>query len=161
MAESEPTGPRVGLHLTDDPSQMIFRCDLGKIQMGELLIDEKNSAEADRIGPNPSRLLALGIMGCLSASLIFCLKKRNFSIADLHAEAQVTLHRNSKGFWRVQKIDVDLRPKISDPEAIKRFEQCMKKTADGVPFFEQFCIVTESVRTGIAINVNVAVDSGN
>ncbi|MBA7702545.1 hypothetical protein ES703_111314 [subsurface metagenome] len=56
--------------------------------------------------------------------------------------------RNDKGFWRVKKIDVEMNPKIDTPEMRKRADQCRK-------FFEQYCIISESLRTGFEVSVNL------
>ncbi|MFX1501575.1 MAG: hypothetical protein ACFFDH_11485 [Promethearchaeota archaeon] len=48
-----------------------------------------------------------------------------------------------------------IEPKIENPETLKRAKQCLKKVKDGYSFFEQYCIVTQSVRSGIEINVNI------
>jgi len=87
-------------------------------------------------------------MGCLSASLIFCLKKRNFELDDFEAEAELKGGRNEKGFIRVNEINVKLIPKTNDENVKKRLEKCLK-------IFEKFCTVTESVRKGIPVNVYV------
>ena len=146
---------KVGLKLDESESQMIFKCDLGNLKVKDCYIDEEHHEEVDMLGPNPSRLLALGVLGCLSASFIFCLKKKNFQVDDFNAEAEVTLTRNEKGFWRIKKIDVDIVPKIENPDTLKRAKQCLKQVKDGVSFFEQYCIVTQSVRAGIEVNVNL------
>ncbi|MFX1462328.1 MAG: OsmC family protein [Promethearchaeota archaeon] len=145
----------VGIILAKTESQMIFKCDLGNMNVKDCYIDEEHHEEVDMLGPNPSRLLALGVLGCLSASFIFCLKKRNFAIDDLKANAEVTTARNEKGFWRVKKIDVDIIPKIEDPESFKRAKQCLKQVKNDISFFEQYCVVTQSVRNGIEVNVNI------
>ena len=146
---------KVGIKLDEFESQMIFKCDLGNLKVKDCYIDEEHHEEVDMLGPNPSRLLALGVLGCLSASFIFCLKKKNFQVDDFNAEAEVTLTRNEKGFWRIKKIDVDIVPKIENPDTLKRAKQCLKQVNDGVSFFEQYCIVTQSVRAGIEVNVNL------
>ncbi|MFW9901510.1 MAG: OsmC family protein [Candidatus Thorarchaeota archaeon] len=125
------------------------------MKVKDCYIDEEHRKEVDMMGPNPSRMLALGVLGCLSASFIFCLKKRNFKVDDFEAEAEVTIARNEKGFLRINRIDVNIEPKIEDPEALKRAKQCLKSTKDGVSFFEQYCIVTQSVRAGIDVNVSI------
>ena len=130
---------KVGIKLDESESQMIFKCDLGNLKVKDCYIDEEHREEVDMLGPNPSRLLALGVLGCLSASFIFCLKKRNFKVDDFTAK----------------KIDVNIQPKITDPETLKRAKQCLKSAKDGVSFFEQYCIVTQSVRSGIEVNVNL------
>ncbi|MFX0028357.1 MAG: OsmC family protein [Candidatus Hermodarchaeota archaeon] len=151
---SEDIKTKVGIKLDEAESQMIFKCDLGTMKVKDCFIDEEHHQEVDMLGPNPSRLLGLGILGCLSASFIFCLKKRNFNVDDFSAEAEVIISRNEKGFLRVKKIDVNIQPQISDPVALKRAKQCLKTAKDGVSFFEQYCIVTQSVRSGIEVNVN-------
>ncbi len=146
---------KVGLKLDEFESQMIFKCDLGIMKVKDCYIDEEHHKEVDMLGPNPSRMLAIAVLGCLSASFIFCLKKRDFKVDDFKAEAEVTIARNEKGFLRIQKIDVNIEPKIEDPETLKRAKQCLKSAKDGVSFFEQYCLVTQSVRAGIEVNVNI------
>jgi len=136
---------KVGLTLEEE---MIFKCDLGEMKVKDCYIDEAHKDEVDMLGPNPSRMLGMAILGCLSASFIFCLKKRNLSIDDLKAEAEITIARNQKGFWRVKKIDVNIDVKIDDPETRKRADQCRK-------MFEQYCVVTQAVREGIDVEVNL------
>ncbi len=142
---SEEIKTRVGIKLEEE---MIFKCDLGTMKVKDCYIDETNKDEVDMLGPNPSRMLGLAILGCLSASFIFCLKKRALSLNDLKAEAEVTLARNEKGFLRVKQIDVNIDSIIKDPDARKRAEQCKK-------MFENYCTVTQSVRDGIKVDVNL------
>ncbi|TFG18108.1 MAG: OsmC family peroxiredoxin [Promethearchaeota archaeon] len=153
MSEEVKTKAKIRLE-----KDMIFRCDLGEIgksigSMGEMAlkdcyIDETNQSEADMWGPNPSRLLGMALLGCLSASFIFCLKKRNFSTDNLVAEAEVIIGRNEKGFLRVKTINVNIDVKIEDAETRKRADQCRK-------MFEQYCTVTAAVREGIKVNVDL------
>jgi uncharacterized OsmC-like protein len=154
---SEDVKTKVGIVLGESKSQMIFKCNLGNMKVNDCYIDEEHPEEVDMLGPNPSRLLGLAILGCLSASFIFCLKKRNFKVDDFHAEAEVKISRNEKGFLRVKKIDVDIQPNITDPDALRRANQCLKSAKDGVSLFEQFCTVTQSIRSGIEVNVNLEI----
>jgi len=142
---SEGMKPKVGITLE---KQMIFKCDLGDMNVKDCYIDDTHKNEADMLGPNPSRLLGLALLGCLSASFIFCLKKKNLTIDDLNATAELTIARNEKGFWRVMRVDVDINIIISDPATRKRADQCKK-------MFEQYCIVTQAVREGIDVEVNL------
>jgi organic hydroperoxide reductase OsmC/OhrA len=146
MSDSEKKQIQVGLKLED---QMIFKCELGEIKVEDCYIDETHDKEAEMWGPNPSRMLGTAILGCLSASFIFCLKKKEFTVEDLDAKAEVTVGRNEKGFWRVLNIDVVIKPKIDTPEMRKRADRCRK-------MFEDYCIVTQAVRDGI--NVDVTLD---
>ncbi len=127
---------------------MIFKCDLGEIKLGDCIIDETNKIESEMLGPNAAHLLAMSILGCLSSSFIFCFNKRDFTVKDLEAEAIVTISRNDKGFVRVKKIDVNINPTIDSPDMRKRAVQCRK-------MFERYCTITASIRKGIEVNVNV------
>jgi uncharacterized OsmC-like protein len=118
------------------------------MKVKDCYIDDSHTEEVDMLGPNPTRMLGLALLGCLSASFIFCLKKKNLTLDDLKAEAELTIARNKKGFWRVMKIDVDLNIIINDPITRRRADQCKK-------MFEQYCIVTQAVRDGIDVEVNV------
>ena len=142
---SEGMKTKVGLSLEKG---MIFKCDLGQMKVKDCYIDEEHPEEVDMLGPNPSRMLGMAILGCLSASFIFCLQKKEFKVDDLKAEAEVSIARNEKGFWRVKKIGVNIKPKINDPDTKKRADQCKK-------MFEQYCTVTQAVREGIDVEVNL------
>ncbi len=136
---------KVGLKQEEE---MIFKCDLGSLKMDNLYIDETNKKSTKKIGPSPTKLLALSVLGCLAASFSFCLQKKDFSLSGLEGKAEVTIARNDKGFWRVKKIDVEMNPKIDTSEMRKRADKCRK-------FFEQYCIISESLRTGFEVNVNL------
>jgi uncharacterized OsmC-like protein len=142
---SEGIKTKVGISLEKG---MLFKCDLGQMKVKDCYIDEEHPEEANMEGPNPSRMLGMAILGCLSASFIFCLKKKEFKVDDLKAEAELTIARNEKGFWRVKKIGVNIKPKIDDPDVKKRADQCKK-------MFEQYCTVTQAVREGIDVDVNL------
>ena len=98
-------------------------------------------------GPNPARLLGAAIGSCLGASLLYCLRRARVEVAGLTTRVWGTLVRNERGRWRVGAIDVVLMPAgpVADPE---RFRRC-------VSVFEDYCIVTESVRQGIPVSVAV------
>ena len=142
---SEETKTKVGIRLEKD---MIFRCDMGEMALKDCYIDETNQEEADMWGPNPAKLLGMALLGCLSASFIFCLKKRKLSVDDLKAEAEVIIGRNEKCFIRVKKINVNITSKIDALASRKRADQCRK-------MFENYCTVTAAVREGIEVNVNL------
>ncbi len=142
---SEEVKTNVGIKLEKD---MIFKCDMGEMALKDCYIDETNQIEADMWGPNPTRLLGTAILGCLSASFVFCLNKRDFNIEDLKAEAELVIGRNDKGFLRVKKIDVNITPKIDTSEMRKRADRCKK-------MFEDYCTVTAAVREGIDVEVHL------
>ena len=142
---TEEIKTNVSLELERD---MIFKCDMGQMKVKECYIDETHEVESEMLGPNPTKLLASAVLGCISASFIYCLQKRELELESYKAEAETIVTRNEKGFYRVKEINVNLIPKSNDPKVIKRMEQCKK-------MFEQYCTITQSVRAGIQVNLKV------
>jgi len=95
-------------------------------------------------GPNASRLLAAAVANCLSASLLFCLGKFKQDPQGLTAHVTGKMVRNEQGRLRVGGITVDIRLE----QTVDRLEHCAAQ-------FEEFCVVTDSVRNGIPVNVEV------
>lgn len=116
----------------------------------DLLLDEPEPLGA-RHGPNAARILAAAVANCLSASLVFCMRSK-FKQNPGPVRASVTgrLERNERGRYRVGEFDVTLE--LSDEAAsIQHMDRCSAQ-------FEDFCVVTESIRAGIPVRVKV-VDS--
>jgi len=99
-------------------------------------------------GPSSSRLLASAIGHCLSASLLFCLQKSRIALKHVSTQVHTTLGRNEEGRWRVQKIRVNVKADPLKEEDRERMRRCLE-------MFEDFCIVTQSVRRGIDVKVEV------
>lgn len=123
-----------------------FRASFPGTELEELLVDEPAPLGEGR-GPNPSRLLALAVVDCLSASLLFCLSKSRVEARDLRASAAGRMERNERGRWRIAGIDVVIVLDVDDQDR-PRLEKCLK-------LFEDFCVVTASVRQGVPISVRV------
>lgn len=101
----------------------------------------------DNAGPNPSRLLAAAVANCLAASLMFALKKFKNAPEPVSVEVDVKLARNEARRLRVGAVDVAIT--LGKPGAA--FEHLDRVLAQ----FEEFCVVTQSVRDGFAVNVAV------
>jgi len=98
-------------------------------------------------GPNPSRLLAAAIGNCLAASLVFCLERAKIEVTGARAQVAVSFDRNEKGRLRVSAAQVELSVEVAEPNP-GRLERCLS-------IFQDFCVVTESVRHGIPVEVKV------
>jgi uncharacterized OsmC-like protein len=98
-------------------------------------------------GPTPAGLLGAAIGGCLSASLTLCPNKARIEPDAVNAHVTVRMGRNDSGRVRIEAIDVDLTPCLAGADDA-RFERCKA-------LYEDFCIVTESVRHGIPVNVQI------
>ena len=116
-----------------------------------LLVDEAEPL-GQRRGPNPSRLLAVAVGDCLSASLLFCLQKAKMEIKNIKTKVKGELTRNEKNRLRVSKIDVAIMVELADGQ-YDRINRCLD-------LFEDYCVVTASVRKGIPVSVIVSDPSG-
>ncbi len=123
-----------------------FRVKFADAPYGELLMDEPPPLGGNK-GPNPSRLLATAVGGCLSASLLFSARKLRLDVQGLHADVKVSHTRNEKGRLRIGKIEVEIAPDVKSADEHK-MQRCLE-------MFEDFCVVTQSVRNGIDVSVKV------
>lgn len=123
-----------------------FQVDFGEPAIPTLQVDE-GPPLGQGAGPNPSKLLATALADCLSASLVFCLSKSRVEVGALRTTATGTYVRNERKRLRIGRIDVVLRPELpgSDPAAVQK---CLE-------LFEDFCVVTASVRQGMTVGVRV------
>jgi len=121
-----------------------FRVRLDKPHCAELRLDEPEPLGHDT-APNAVRMLAAAVGNCLAASLVFCAKKHGAALAEVRAEVAVELVRNASKRLRVGRIDVTLDAPDADPAVLR---ECLTS-------FEDFCVVTQSVRSGFAIDVRV------
>ncbi len=101
----------------------------------------------DGTAPNAARLIGAAIGNCLAASLLFCLQKSRVEVAGITAHVEGSLERNEKGRMRIGSVKVTLRPTL-DGVPPERFGRCLE-------LFEDFCVVTQSVRDGIDVDVMV------
>ena len=127
-----------------------FRVKFDKEQFAPLLLDEPAPLGGDT-APNAARVLAAAIGNCLSASLVFCLKRANVAAAGISADVDVENVRNEQRRLRIGKVNVTLHTDVApDDPALK---SCLGT-------FEDFCIVTQSVRRGIPVSVKVVDEAG-
>jgi uncharacterized OsmC-like protein len=122
-----------------------FRVKFDRESFAEITLDEPPPLGKDA-GPNPARLLAAAVGNCLAASLTFCLQRSRTPVEGLRAEVKAKLVRNEQKRLRVGSIEVVLRPKLAG--GAEALEKCLGT-------FEDFCVVTQSVREGFPIAVKV------
>jgi organic hydroperoxide reductase OsmC/OhrA len=129
-----------------------FRVRFDGTQIPDLVTDENPPLGRDA-GPNPSRLLAVSVANCLSASLLFALRKHKNDPGKLVTTSRATIARNEQGRLRITHVEVDLQ--LADTaSALAHADRALAQ-------FENFCIVTESVRQGIAVSVCVLDAAGD
>lgn len=122
-----------------------FTVDFGD-ELPELMTDEPEPVGEGR-GPNPSALLLASVANCLAASLTFALRKFKNEPGPLRVEIVGRMARNETGRWRIPEARVDIHLAESG-DRHTHLERALEQ-------FEDFCIVTQSVREGIAVDVAV------
>ncbi len=126
-----------------------FRVDLGRSEW-QLVVDEPPPIGTDA-GPNPSRLLATAVGHCLASSLQYCLERARISGTRMAATVDVEVRRNERGRLRVAGIRVELDLTSVGEEHRQALARCLG-------LFEDFCVITTSVRQGIPVAVTIRVD---
>lgn len=98
-------------------------------------------------GPTPSQLLAAAVGNCLADSLLFALRKFKQKPEPIQAAVSASIDRNAENRLRVASIDVKLT--LGAPGAgLAHLDRALAQ-------FEEFCTVSQSVRQGIPIAVEV------
>jgi uncharacterized OsmC-like protein len=121
-----------------------------------MLFDEPEPLGGNR-APSAAAVLAAAVGNCLAASVTYCLRRAHVDVQEMTAQVKARVARNDKGRYRVHGIDVELTPMLGDgsPASIDR---C-------AALFEDFCVVTASVKQGIPVRVALkrplAVSAGN
>ncbi len=122
-----------------------FAVRFDKEQFVDLHLDEPKPLGRDS-APNAARVLAAAVGNCLSASLVFCLKKAGVELRGLESDVHVELVRNESRRLRIGHIAVKLHPAL--PGDASQYARCFDT-------FEDFCVVTQSVRDGLDVRVEV------
>ena len=103
-------------------------------------------------GPTPDQLLAAAVGNCLSDSLLFALRKFKQAPEPIRATATATIDRNAENRLRVLGINVKLT--LGTPRAsLAHLDRALGQ-------FEEFCTVSQSVRQGLPVTVEVYDSTG-
>jgi uncharacterized OsmC-like protein len=123
-----------------------FKAEFDAEGVPDLMVDELKPI-GESSAPNPTRLLSVAVGHCLSSSLLYCLEKARISVVDLETTVETTLGKNEHGYLRVKKLDVQMHLNVDEKDK-PRVSRCLD-------IFENYCTVTQSVRNGIAVTVNI------
>jgi organic hydroperoxide reductase OsmC/OhrA len=124
-----------------------FGVDFGLPGVADLMTDEPPPLGSGE-GPNPARLLAAAVGNCLAASALFCLRKAKIKVSGMDVRVDGTVVRNERGRLRIGALRVTLEPRVRTEDR-DRMGRCLE-------LFQDFCMVTESVRGGLDVTVDVA-----
>ncbi len=140
---SENDGIRL---LLEQEGPYAFRISFEGTGLDALHTDE-SAPLGEGTGPNPTHLLLAGVANCLSASLLFALRKFKNAPGPIRTEIVAHKARNEAGRWRIPRAEVAIR--LSEPAAdLEHFDRVLGQ-------FEEFCIVTQSVREGMQVDVRI------
>jgi uncharacterized OsmC-like protein len=144
-----PQSEAPSYEFTIDMQQMedyAFRVRFDKEQFPPLDMDEPVPLGNDS-GPNASRVLAAAIGNCLSASLLFCARKGHVAIGPIRTTVTVRTARNERKRLRIVGVHVEIDPQVAEPDRQQAL-RCLD-------LFEDYCVVTQSIRQGIPVEVTV------
>ncbi|MFO1292271.1 MAG: OsmC family protein [Rubrivivax sp.] len=98
-------------------------------------------------GPSPVQLLAAAVGNCLSASLLFALRKFKQQPEPIGCEVTAEVGRNAEGRLRVLGMEVRLTLGV-EAAALQQLPRVLDT-------FEGYCTVTQSVRGSIPVALQV------
>lgn len=140
---SSPQPIRITLEQQEDYAFLVNFEDTALVA---LLTDEPPPLGREQ-GPNPARLLLAAIANCMAASLLFSLRKFKNTPGRMRASITAASERNADGRWRIPTAQVRLQ--LADAAA--NYQQLPRILEQ----FENFCVVTQSVRAGIDVQVSI------
>ncbi len=127
-----------------------FGSDGGQTFAGGLtpiLIADEGPPLGSGMGPTPTQLLVAAVANCMSASLLFALRKFKQRPEPLRAEGHADTGRNEAGRLRVQMIHINLHLGVPAADLL-HLDRVLEQ-------FEEFCTVGQSVAQGIPVGVTV------
>ena len=98
------------------------------------------------------QLLTAAVGSCLSDSLLFALRKFKQNPEPIRCEVQADVGRNPEGRIRMLRMKAVLTLGVAADQLVN-----LNRALDQ---FEEFCTVTQSVRAGIPVSVEVYNASG-
>lgn len=127
-----------------------FLVDFGEA-MPVLLADEPAPLGKGE-GPAPQHMLLAAVANCLSASLLFSLKKFKQDAGGITTKASCVVDRNENNRLRILQIDVAIQLGKEGAE-LAHLDRVLGQ-------FEDFCTVTQSVQAGIPVKITVTDGKG-
>ncbi len=145
MSESTQS---VGLSQVQD-----YQFEVGFGTQGPALLADEPPPLGQGTGPSPVQLLAAAVGNCLSASLLFALRKFKQAPDPLSCTVQAEVGRNAEG--RVRVLAMTARLTLGVPASgLEHLDRVLAT-------FEAYCTVTQSVNAAIPVAVEVFDALGN
>ena len=129
-----------------------YRFDIAFGDEMPLLTSDEPAPLGTGLGPSPVQMLCAAVGNCLSDSLLFAFRKFKQLPEPIQCAVTAEVGRNSDNRLRVLHMNAQIRLGV----LAAQLEQLDRVLAQ----FEEFCTVTQSVREGIPISVEVFDSAG-
>jgi organic hydroperoxide reductase OsmC/OhrA len=121
-----------------------FKIDFGS--EGKLVTDASHPLGASA-GPDSEQLLVAAVANCLAGSLTVSLRKYKNNEVPMDVSAIASVSRNDQGKLRLVAVSVDIRLGAVAGD-IRFLDRTLAQ-------YEDFCVVTQSVRVAVPVNVRI------
>lgn len=128
-----------------------FKVDF-RLPAAPLIVADGTPPLGQGVGPDSEKLLVAAVANCLSASLMYALNKFKSGPVPMRTVGKAKLVRNEQGRLRVGGIEVEIALGVP-ASAMRLLDRALAQ-------FEDFCIVTQSVRAAIPVTVRVIDGAG-
>jgi uncharacterized OsmC-like protein len=123
-----------------------FKVEFDDPHCPKLIVDEPEPLGTGE-GPNPVRLLSAAVGECISSSLVYCLDKARIRVEDLETRIRMELVKEDNRYWRIEGIRAEVLLRVAEGDR-KKIPRCLER-------FEEYCTVTQGLRLGTAVDVDV------
>ena len=124
-----------------------YRFDIAFSDDMPVLTSDEPAPLGTGLGPSPVQMLCAAVGNCLSDSLLFAFRKFKQAPEPIHCVVTAEVGRNEDNRLRVLYMNAQIRMGVA-ADTLAQVDHVLAQ-------FEAFCTVTQSVRQGIPITVEV------
>ena len=124
-----------------------YRFDIAFGDAMPVLTSDEPAPLGTGLGPSPVQMLCAAVGNCLSDSLLFAFRKFKQEPSPIQCVVTAEIGRNDDNRLRVLHMNAQIRMGVL-AESLDQVDHVLAQ-------FEEFCTVTQSVRQGIPITVEV------
>ncbi len=130
-----------------------YRFDIAFGDAMPVLTSDEPAPLGTGLGPSPVQMLCAAVGNCLSDSLLFAFRKFKQEPSPIQCVVTAEIGRNSDNRLRVLHMNARIRMGVL-AASLEQVDHVLAQ-------FEEFCTVTQSVRQGIPITVEVFDSAGH
>ena len=129
-----------------------YRFDIAFGDAMPVLTSDEPAPLGTGLGPSPVQMLCAAVGNCLSDSLLFAFRKFKQEPSSIQCVVTAEIGRNDDNRLRVLHMNAQIRMGVL-AASLEQVDHVLAQ-------FEEFCTVTQSVRQGIPITVEVFDSAG-